>query len=201
MSNLPFYGISGIAKATSIAVLGENDVLRRCTQRRLFSLLDEPRRMVASGDRKRKIPIDRTVLRVVLSFLSLFLELNVVKALTIGSPLAITQQLGESLQNVSLESTAEALYNSKGFALSPPESNILTSGSISAANLSAESLNTTLGTYVKCDGALGFGLSTASCYGMLNGPLIGMHDTTQKIWGERGSGAQVILPFRYVSRK
>lgn len=45
---------------------------------------------------------------VVVSFLALFLRLNVVEALTIGSPLAITQQLGESLQNVSLESTAEA---------------------------------------------------------------------------------------------
>lgn len=139
---------------------------------------------------------------IVVSFLGLVLGLNVVEALTIGSPLAITQQLGESLQNVSLESTAEAQYNSKGFALSPPESITLPSGSVSAANSSAQSLNTTLGTYVKCDGdALGFGLSPASCYSMLRYPWFGMEDRTQRTWGGRGSGAQMILPLRYVSRK
>ena len=139
---------------------------------------------------------------VVLSFLSLFLGINAVEALTIGSPLAITQQLGESLQNVSLESTAEAQYNSKGFALSPPESITLTSGSVSAANSSAESLNTTVGAYVMCDGdKLGFGLSAASCYHMLTSPIMASQDKTQRTWGGRGSGAQMILPLRYVSRK
>lgn len=139
---------------------------------------------------------------VVVLFLGLFVGLKTVEALTIGSPLAITQQPGESLQNVTLESAAEAQYNSKGFALSPPESITLTSGSVSAANSSAPSLNTTLGTYIKCDGpALGFGLSRASCYGMFRNPMIGMQDTTQRTWGNRGSGAQMILPLRYMSRK
>lgn len=110
---------------------------------------------------------------VVVSFLGLFLEFNVVEALIIRSPLAITQQLGKSLQNVSLESVAEAQYNSKGFTISPPEPVISTSGSLSAAKSSAPSLNTTLGTYIKCDGSLGFGLSPASCYGILRNPMIG----------------------------
>lgn len=51
-----------------------------------------------------------------------------------------------------------------------------------------------------CDGpALGFGLSPASCYHMLSRPIMGMHDTTQRAWGERGSGSEMILPLRYVS--
>lgn len=136
---------------------------------------------------------------VVVSFLGLFLGLNVVEALTIGNPIAITQQLGDSLQNVSLESTAEVLYNSRGFAPSPPESTTLTSGSVSAANSSAPMLNETM---TKCDGAaLGFGLSAASCWGIFTNPMIEMQDRTQRTWGKRGSGAQMILPLRYMSRK
>ena len=137
----------------------------------------------------------------VVSFLGLFLELNLVQALTIRSPLAITQQLGESVQNISLKSVAEAQYNSKDLTLSPPVPITLTSGSSCAAKSSAPTLNPTLGTYVKCDGSLGFGFSAASCYGMLRNPIVGWQDRTQRMWGNRGSGAQMILPLRYMSRK
>lgn len=64
MSTYLSSGYQVLAKATSIAVLGENDVLRQCTQRRLSSLLDEPRRTVVSHDRKRKTPTNRICLRI-----------------------------------------------------------------------------------------------------------------------------------------
>lgn len=128
------------------------------------------------------------------------LGLKLAEALVIGNPTAIAPQTELSVFNVSLETEAGAQWNAEDFKPSSAQS--IEKGSTLGANSSVPSLNTTLSTLVHCKGNdFGFDLNAQSCYDILVNPMMGMMDTTEKIWGPRNVGADKVLPLRYVSRK
>lgn len=139
---------------------------------------------------------------VISPFLVLCLGLKFAETLVISDPTAITQQTGELFPNVSLETEAEAHWNAEEFTPSSAQSIRLVSGLMLGVNSSVPSLNTTLSTFVLCNGNnFGFDLNAGSCYSTLTSPMVGMMDVTERTWGPRNTGAQNVLPQRYVSRK
>lgn len=137
-----------------------------------------------------------------LSMLSLFHILKATKALTINNAPAITQQESSPIQNISLEAEAESLWTSRGFALSSAQVLESASGSVLDIDTSLSSLNTSLGVMIMCQGTtFGFGLRVQSCINAISNPLLNPEDTRQVTWGRRGTGADRVLPVRFVSRE
>ena len=135
-------------------------------------------------------------------FLVLCLSLKIAEALVISNPTAISQHTGELILDVSLEREAEAHWKAEDFTPSSAQSIKLVTGLTLGANSSVPSLNTSLSASVSCNGNhFGFDLNLRSCYSTLLSPMVGMMDATQRTWGPRNTGADIVLPLRYVSRK
>lgn len=135
-------------------------------------------------------------------FLSIFLILNIVEALTINGAAAVTQHTGGSNLSIPLDTAVKRLWSAENFTLSSAQLQESTADSLFGPNLSLPSVNTTVTTLLICNGnTFGFGLQLQSCLSAIGNPVLDSRDTSERTWGPRGTGASRVLPVRYVSRE